>query len=380
MKRLQTLDWLRGMMALAIVLYHLIGRENAGTVLGRLGIYGVAVFFVLSGLSMAIAYDRFIDSAGAAIRFGIRRVFRIWPLLWIAIAAVAVPAYLVGDPYSALSIVANLTTLFGFIRPSAYINGGAWSLGNEMVYYSLTPAIIALYHWRRWIGNLGLTATLIPAALFSFRFLSPASALGDQWAVYINPFNNLFLYYAGLAIYFNYRTLEVPHRWRTAAFLAPLAAFVLWPVSGNQIYLVTGANRLAFSVICIAATFAFYKCAPTLPEIVAVGLKRLGEASYGVYLLHPIVWRYLSKVCILCRLDHPALVKFMVAPVTIALSLILFKYVERPMIKLGKRITDGQQAQQQECSQELNPTSKLGRKPIDTVSPSGMTTTKDAAF
>ena len=56
--RIESLDWLRGLMAVSIMIYHLTGglffTLDSSSVLGRLGVYGVSVFFVLSGLSMAV--------------------------------------------------------------------------------------------------------------------------------------------------------------------------------------------------------------------------------------------------------------------------------------------------------------------------------------
>lgn len=75
--RLESLDWLRGLMALSIMLYHFGGKHDAATPLGRLGIYGVSIFFILSGLSMAIAYDRYIQGFRTSVTFFIRRLFRI---------------------------------------------------------------------------------------------------------------------------------------------------------------------------------------------------------------------------------------------------------------------------------------------------------------
>jgi peptidoglycan/LPS O-acetylase OafA/YrhL len=67
-------------MALSIMLYHFSGQHDAATPLGRLGVYGVSIFFILSGLSMAIAYDRYVMDFRSSVTFFIRRMFRIWPL------------------------------------------------------------------------------------------------------------------------------------------------------------------------------------------------------------------------------------------------------------------------------------------------------------
>lgn len=79
--RYESLDWLRGLLALSIMLYHLIGWDiaplKADTLLGRLGAYSVSMFFVLSGLSIALAYHRYFSDWSSVWRFGVRRAFRI---------------------------------------------------------------------------------------------------------------------------------------------------------------------------------------------------------------------------------------------------------------------------------------------------------------
>jgi exopolysaccharide production protein ExoZ len=89
--RQQSLDWLRGLMALSILLFHLgqydhlSGPQASGSVIGRLGIYAVSIFFIVSGLSIAIAHDKYFDSINDIFNFYIRRIFRIWPLLWAVV-------------------------------------------------------------------------------------------------------------------------------------------------------------------------------------------------------------------------------------------------------------------------------------------------------
>ncbi|MFW6525104.1 acyltransferase family protein [Acinetobacter baumannii] len=88
MKRFESLDWLRGLMAFAIMIYHLTGwtlfHPEAGSVLGNFGIYGVSIFFVLSGLSMGIVYNNYIKNFQTGLVFFVRRLFRLLPLLGFA--------------------------------------------------------------------------------------------------------------------------------------------------------------------------------------------------------------------------------------------------------------------------------------------------------
>jgi len=90
--RIEPLDWLRGLMAVSIMFYHLAAnfyvQPNADSFIGRLGIYAVSVFFILSGLSLAHVYHASVNDIKSYLFFMIKRIFRIWPLLWIALVLV----------------------------------------------------------------------------------------------------------------------------------------------------------------------------------------------------------------------------------------------------------------------------------------------------
>lgn len=336
--RLQSLDWLRGSMALAIMLYHFKGGGDASSLLGKLGIYGVSIFFILSGLSMAIAYDKYNMDIRNAAKFFVRRLFRIWPLLWLAVALVAIPNYFSGTSMGGTIILLNLSTLFGFVAPTQYINTGAWSIGNEMVYYALTPICIAAYQWRRWVGNSITLAAIGIGFGFAFWLLSPTTTLGSQWDVYINPFNNLFLYCVGLGIYYNFR-IEIARQWHVPLFLLAVGLFIFYPASGNQINLVTGINRVAMSLISIMIVLVMYKCPPVLSSFISAKFEQLGVATYGVYLLHPIVMDFTKSAFQALGIQIKLVPALIAIVLTIVLSLCTFKFVEHPMIRLGKRVT-----------------------------------------
>ena len=184
--RIESLDYLRGIMALSVMIYHLTSWNlyhlDASTLLVRLGIYAVSIFFILSGLSIAIAYSHFIIDLKSSIAFYIRRIFRIWPLLWVCIIAVVFLYILEGREILSLKILLlNFTTLFGFIAPTEYINTGAWSIGNEMVYYFLTPFFIYFYRKSLIVGNMLVLLSFFITIYFAFFYLDPSKSLASQW-------------------------------------------------------------------------------------------------------------------------------------------------------------------------------------------------------
>lgn len=345
MNRLEPLDWLRGMLALSIMVYHLtvwkLGAPQADTLLGRLGIYGVSMFFVLSGLAMAAVYHDYIRDIRTSLRFFVRRIFRIWPLLWLAVAAVtAAQVWLKGATVDWGLVWLNLTTLFGFVAPGAYINTGAWSIGNEMVYYALTPFFLVAYRRSRWLGNTILAATLFVGFYFAFLALDPARTLASQWSTYINPFDNLCFYAIGVAIFFNARHVRMPPAVPIALLVAALAVLAAYPVDGDLIATVTGVPRIVFIAVSAAIVLSFFKLEAAPPAFVARPLAALGAATYGVYLLHPIVYPGVELALRLSGWAAPAYVSMAAtAALTIAVALALYEGFEAPMIRLGKRLS-----------------------------------------
>ncbi len=295
--RIETLDWLRGLMAISIMLYHLWSwiyyPLNSSSTLGRFGIYGVAIFFVLSGLSMAIVYNNYFVSIKKAINFFIRRIFRIWPLLWIACILVAIPEVINNNGYDWKLFLINITTLFGFISPSKYMVIGAWSIGNEIVYYALTPFIILLYNKNKFYGNIILMLSVITGLLFAFYYLDSEIKLENQWHIYVNPLNNLFLYISGIGIYYNYTSFSINSNWNYLLLIVSLTFFCFLPFNGDQIEIVTGFGRVIFTTLSILVVFCFYKLKVNYYSVFKKMLENIGIATYGIYLIHPFIYRYL---------------------------------------------------------------------------------------
>jgi len=332
-------------MAISIMLYHLTSWHyfplDSSVFLGRLGVYGVSVFFVLSGLSMAIVYSKFIVDRQSIVAFYIRRIFRIWPLLWLCIALVTIATIVKGGEVSLVKIFLNLTTLFGFISPDSYINTGAWSIGNEMVYYAFTPIILMMYEKNRVKGNLSLLFSFIVTLVFSFFLLNSETSLREQWHIYINPFNNMFLYIAGISIYYNLKSLNIGLLGAIVLFGLAIATFMFYPAYGDKIAIVTGTNRLVFLFSSIILVVAFYKFPryDLIPKGVQYPLEQFGIATYGVYLLHPIVNMYVSYAFRKVGLENSALLFAVVVVLTIASAIVSFNYFEKKIIKLGKGVT-----------------------------------------
>ena len=83
------LDALRGLAALAVVVVHTVQNFNAGslTPLLGLGAAGVQLFYIVSAYSLCLSFNQRRSSEPHAMRsYLVRRLFRIAPLFWVAMA------------------------------------------------------------------------------------------------------------------------------------------------------------------------------------------------------------------------------------------------------------------------------------------------------
>jgi len=185
-------------------------------------------------------------------------------------------------------------------------------------------------------GNALVAATVAVTGIFAFGLIDPIKPLSAQWATYVNPFDNLFLFAAGVAIFYNLGAVEVRHRWRFLLLILPIIAFAAYPVAGDQVNIVTGAARVFFSAVSIAIVAGFYKAAPPLPKSAAAALGWLGAVSYGVYLIHPFIIDGLVNA-----LGNPPIIGawlfvLIVAGMAIAAASTIYVLIERPATNVGR--------------------------------------------
>jgi len=297
-KRLYSLDYLRGIAASGIMIYHLItwsfGKFTSETFLGRFGIYGVGIFYILSGLTLCyVYYDKFEPTKKFLIDFFKKRILRIFPLLWLVTIVSIILSRKIPD---FLDLALNLTGLFGFVKWDTYFSSGIWSIGNELVFYVFFPVflLLAKYKLRSFIL---LTAIIIAIYVyFAFYVLDPSISLLYQWDIYTNPLNQVFLFLSGFLIGYLLREKVLNKYFRIILFFGGLLLFIHIPSSGDTINIITGINRLAFSVCCIAICISLYKSDLKLPTFIHIPLIFLGDISYSVYLIHPIVYSLVSYI------------------------------------------------------------------------------------
>lgn len=344
--RIYSLDYLRGLAALAIMFFHLTswtyGKYNSEDLMGRIGIYGVSVFYILSGLTLYLIYFNTLKPEWRnLITFGIKRTFRIFPLLWLT---VGLTLWFTPKLLETHSLFLSLTGLFGFLKPADGIGTGVWSIGNEFVFYTVFPVLVLIGQKSRPLFLI-IAAILISLTFyFAFFVFDVGKPIAPQWPAYVNPLNQLVLFVGGMLLgyfFLKFPNLKFPIWLPLLVLAAAWLLFIFYPASGDRIALVAGWNRVFFLLfsflICGAVYFLNFK----LPTFLHRPLTLTAEISFGLYLLHPIVYFFFTKHApVNLKEIDPALLVLGIAVLAYIFSWLAFRFIEIPVVNLGKFFTE----------------------------------------
>jgi peptidoglycan/LPS O-acetylase OafA/YrhL len=328
-------------MAFSIMLYHFsvwtFGTFDSSTLLGKLGVYGVSIFYVLSGLTLHIVYAESPSDLRQLKKFFFKRFLRIYPLLWLVTLIYVFASSVQTD---AFGIFLNLSGVFGFVEPDAAIGIGVWSIGNELVFYSLFPLILLSEKINYALYYAVQLLILLVSIIFAFHILQKDSTLESQWSSYVNPFNQLFLFSGGMLIsHFSKKFKPVLRNEILLMFIISLVlAFTIYPVEGDLIHLVTGWDRVSLSTICLLICTSVFLLSMNQNSLIHEVLLLLGETSYSIYLLHPIVYSLLKTINNKFLITNEPLIFFSAIAITLLASIMVYRLFEKPLLKIGASI------------------------------------------
>lgn len=148
-RRIAELDALRGLAALAVLLYHFLtrfqeiyGRQHPVGIDFNAGGYGVWLFFMLSGYVIFMTLDR----SRSLFDFAVGRLSRLYPAFWVAVFVTYGVVKLCGLPGQEVSVhdaLLNLTMLPRLYRVE-FVDGVYWSLEPELYFYLCMAALFLL--------------------------------------------------------------------------------------------------------------------------------------------------------------------------------------------------------------------------------------------
>jgi peptidoglycan/LPS O-acetylase OafA/YrhL len=303
--RIAGLDGIRAIAVIGVLLYHAGVKGLPG------GLFGVDVFFVLSGflITSLLLNERRRSGRISLRQFWVRRLRRLAPALILVVLAVALTWGLIlhtsqpglrKDSFFALGYGANWWFAFsgqGYFAslapPSPLLH--TWSLAVEEQFYLLWPlAVVALTrrggHFARRVGWWALGIAL--AASLATLAQSLAGVWTDRLYYGTDTRATPLLIGAACGAWFTARRGRLPATGYAALQLSgwACAGAVVWAmcsVSGNSESLYRGGFLLLAAAVAVVILAVATGPSGALARLFSTRvLTYLGRISYGLYLWH----------------------------------------------------------------------------------------------
>lgn len=333
---ISNLQSLRGVAALMIFAHH-FGFHSAVT--ESFGDCAVAIFMMLSGFVLAIAYLRRRDAGAAPPAFShffTRRLIRIYPLYLIA--QLCVFALLHFD-IGATKAIADILMLQSWIPSRDYYfsaNAPSWFISDLMLCYLLFLPTIKLFTEKPRASVTAIAVAL--AAFFICITLLPDRLVHP--IIYIFPPMQFPAFALGIVGAIIIHKAPSPSRSPLAAdvlMLIPIALFAIqvyaYPAVTPRLTLSSYWWPAAFALICALTLYDKTKCVITTVLHTPL-LVRLGDISYALYIFHlPFLYVWQRSFAHF-GIRLPIGCDFALATVAlISVAWLVHRFCERPMTK-----------------------------------------------
>lgn len=322
--RLVEVDALRGIAAVAVVLFHMSTRFNqlfapsepASWAFPH-GHYGVNLFFIISGFVIFMTLER----TRRPMDFVVSRFSRLFPSYWCAIVLTFVITHWLELPIktvTALQALGNFLMLHGYLS-IPHVDGVYWTLEVELMFY------VGMFLLFR-SGRMNLLVPVLMAVLalrVAYVWLERLFGIELPWTLsrlMILPFIPWFT--LGICIY-KFVTTTSPGRSTRAWQVLAIAALLTLALS-DGLFLAALAVVLGLLVHAAAAS--------RLPWLGHPILVWLGAISYPLYLLHEnIGWSLILRLTAAGLHSDVATVVAIAA--VLVMATLLHKWVEFPAMQ-----------------------------------------------
>lgn len=313
-KRLGALAGLRFVAAAVVALAHL-PEVSQDPLLGRVGVrmlseavYGLTLFFVLSGFVLAYGYHGRLTrpTRPELRRYYAARVARVWPLhlFTLGLAALLPVSPQLGGVGP---MAANVFLVHSWVPDLGYIqsyNSVSWTLSLDAFFYLVFPLIV--YAAGRWAAG-GPAALYLAAcavwALVSVVVLSHAGGDG-VWPLYVCnvcPVVRCGEFAVGVLLGLGFvrgRARPGPETagrgWWTVVELAAVAAVVLLIFRSHKVPLLYRMNGYYLPAVAVAVA-VFARGRGAVSRLLASRpVVYLSDISFAFYLLHGIAFVHLG--------------------------------------------------------------------------------------
>lgn len=318
--RLKTLDGLRGIAALAVMIFHFTLRRFS------FGHYGVQLFFIISGFVIFLTILK-IDSVKL---FTLKRIFRLFPafIVCMTISTICInmfPQY-TSDHIDTKRYLLNLTMIPEVIG-SMPVDTSYWSLIPEIFFYVLMAFTLLIKQQKNMIAICYIWAALIVInCIFKIESFFPA--------IKIFNIRHGQLFIAGIVFYLLYNGKK-GYSLYILLIISFLISLFIYPFYYPELYPLKSHIVIISLIYSIFFLFIYNK----LSFFEHLRFEYIGKISYSLYLLHQtvglILLNYLSATT---SLNKNIIFIFTSFIIIISASAIYY-LVELPAVRLGNKLT-----------------------------------------
>lgn len=304
---------------------------------------GVPLFYTLSGFVIAYGYAERVGNGNQRLKFYIARFFRIAPLFYTMLAMMTLWTWGAhGQIIDFQTMSLNVTFMFGLVpgKHESVVLAG-WSIGIEMLFYILFPLLAATIKAIRGAA----IAFIIACCLSSWIQWQLGQKFGSYG--YMNLLTQLPFFVAGIGGYRIWQHYEFSQN-RVGWLLLGLCLFL---GLGAVFNVISGLNHLPGLIYLdlwalIFGALILSVCLVSFKPLEHPMLRRCGELSFSLYLLHPMLMLVLIKLQLVgwlsSRFANEWLVFIFTSLITISLlwglSNMTYRLIEVPGIALGRRL------------------------------------------
>lgn len=292
--------------------------------------FGVSIFFSLSGF--LITYLLLAEKKETGIvnirHFYVRRMLRIWPLYYLYLVLCILTFFIFGFSFEIqpvfyyLFLLANIPFIAG--NALRFLNH-YWSLGVEEQFYSFWPWIIKTKkNVLKWTVMICIGLIVLKVALRISDILFNNSESGWLYmTLHVTRFHCMLIGAIGAILYF--RQNELFLKITNNLFTQVLSWLVVFLTAVNKFHIFSVLDNELVALITVFLIMGQIQRKHKIVNLDLFITDSIGKIAYGIYVIHPLVIFYLSKI--ISFEEATSVLNYLVVYACVFTTTILFAYL-----------------------------------------------------
>lgn len=295
---LLSLDSLRGLAAVIVMFYHFSSTSSSLLTDNFIVMNGrrfVDFFFVLSGFLISIKYYDIIIDFKSLMKFQERRFYRLYPLHFITLFVFLLielskfyfeknTGIIANNPSFSnnnfFAFINNILLTQSFFVAHTTFNDPSWSISLEFYIYLLF-ALLLIFFKNKFRFLLFIVLIILFGLLIFIRGADETMDLANGLFAFIRA---LYCFLIGVIAYYFYRNCRF--------FFSFFSSYLIFTILIFYIYYLNYLSKLFLPLIFAALIVSLSINKKNILNYLFTRklLIFLGKISYGIYMIHSIVW------------------------------------------------------------------------------------------